>query len=73
MKASLLSLCAVLALTSGCAPPHWTLQWSQAELVDEQAALIRQYRECLARAETDPEVDCSGYRTAVEVIDARSD
>ena len=44
-----------------------------AELVAEQAALIRQYRECLARAESDPEVDCSGYRAAVEVLDARSD
>ncbi len=46
---------------------------SQAELAAEQAALIRQYRECLARAEANPEVDCFGYLTAGEILDSLSD
>ncbi len=72
MKAPLPLLCAVLAV--GCdLGPAGELMESQAELAAEQAALIRQYRECLARAEADPEVDCSGYRTAVEILDTRSD
>ncbi len=62
MKASLLLLCAALLFTSGCTTP-----------VDEQAALICQYRKCLALAENNPRVNCSGYRTAVEELDARSD
>jgi hypothetical protein len=39
-------------------------------LANERAALIRQYRECLKSAETNSEVDCSGYRTAVEVLES---
>ncbi len=73
VKAHLPLLCAVLVLTSGCVPPLWRLQWAQAALADEQAALIRQYRECLARAESDSDVDCFGYLTAVEVLDSLSD
>ena len=46
---------------------------SQARLNNEQTALLRQYRECLKRSETDASVDCSDYRTAVEILDTRSD
>ncbi len=74
MKDSLPLLCAALVLAVGCdLGPAGELMETQAELAAEQAALIRQYRECLARAEADPELDCFGYRTAVEVLDARSD
>ena len=79
MKASPLLLCAVLVLTSGCESSRAYIRaksevsQSQAALTNEQTALIRQYRECLTRSEADPEVNCSGYRTAVEVFDARSD
>ncbi len=74
MKDSLPLLCTALVLAVGCdLGPAGELMESQAELAAEQAALIRQYRECLARAETDPEVDCSGYRTAVEIFDTRGD
>ncbi len=85
MKVSLPLLCAVLVLTSGCGVrgyvgSSWRLNRANAELsrkmaelVAEQAALIRQYRECLARAEADPEVDCFGYPTAGEVLDSLSD
>ncbi len=73
MKASLPLLCAALLFTSGCITPVDELRQSQAALADEQAALIRQYRKCLALTANHPRVDCSGYRTAVEVLDARSD
>ncbi len=86
MKVSLPLLCAVLVLTSGCGGSRgyvgssWRLHRANAEisrkmaeLVAEQAALIRQYRECLARAESDSDVDCFGYLTAVEVLDSLSD
>ncbi len=62
-----------IGLLSGCGgtPRDMTrsnikLQSSQAQLTDERAALVRQYRECLKRAETDPAVDCSSNGTAVE-------
>jgi hypothetical protein len=42
---------------------------AQAELNREQTALIHQYRECLSKKETNPQVDCSEYRTAIEVIE----
>lgn len=42
---------------------------AQAELAHEQAALVHQYRECLAKKETNPQVDCSEYRAAIEVIE----
>ena len=42
---------------------------AEAELAREQAAFVRQYRECLAKKEANPQVDCSEYRTAVEVIE----
>ncbi len=77
VKASLPLLCAALLFTSGCITPVDELRQSQAALADEQAALIRQYRKCLALAANNLtnnlRVDCSGYRTAVEVLDDRSD
>ena len=74
VKDSLPLLCAALVLAVGCdLGPAGELMESQAELAAEQAALIRQYRECLARAEADPEVDCFGYPTAGEVLDSLSD
>ena len=74
MKVSLPLLCAALVLAVGCdLGPAGELMESQAELAAEQAALIRQYRECLARAEADPEVDCFGYLNAGEVLDSLSD
>jgi hypothetical protein len=44
---------------------------SQTAVANERAALIRQYRECLKSAETDPKVDCSGYETAFKAVDGR--
>ena len=73
MKASLPLLFAALLFTSGCTTPVDELRQSQAALADEQAALIRQYRKCLALAANHLRVDCSGYRTAVEVLDSLSD
>jgi hypothetical protein len=43
---------------------------ARAHLANEQAELIRQYRECLKRSEQDRSVSCSEYRTAIEIIDA---
>ena len=34
----------------------------------ERSALLRQYRECLLRSETDAAVNCSGYETMIESI-----
>jgi hypothetical protein len=65
------------ALAGGCGCFAWGVERSavevirsQAALANEKAALIRQYRECLKSAETNSEVDCSGYRTAVEVLES---
>jgi len=66
-----LPLSAAMLLACGCMTPSARLTVSRAELAQEKAALIRQYRECLQRAETDRNVDCSGYRTAVEINDTR--
>ena len=73
MKVSLALLCAALVLTSGRKTPADELRQSQAALADERAALIRQYRQCLELAANNLKVDCSGYRTAVEVLDSLSD
>jgi len=43
---------------------------AQAELNSERAALVRQYRECLEKKQADPQVSCSEYRIAIEVIKA---
>lgn len=48
-----------------------TAENARAELAHEQAALVHQYRECLAKKETNPQVDCSEYRTAIEVIEKK--
>ncbi len=73
MKVSLPLLCAGLLFTSGCTTPADELRQSQAALADEREALIRQYRQCLELAANNLKVDCSGYRTALEALDARSD
>ncbi len=73
MKASLPLFCAVLLFTSGCITPVDELRQSQAALADERAALSSQYRQCLELAANNLKVDCSGYRTALEVLDSRSD
>ncbi len=73
MKASLTLLCAALVLASGCMTPADELRQSQAALADERAALSSQYRQCLELAANNLKVDCSGYRTAAEALDARSD
>ena len=53
--------------------PADELRQSQAALADERAALSSQYRQCLELAANNLKVDCSGYRTAAEALDARSD
>ena len=73
MRASIPLLCAALVFAGGCSNPHWEYTRSLTRLTDEKAALIRQYRECLKRSETDASVDCFAYRTAVETFDTRSD
>ena len=71
------ALAAVSAVLACCGCFAWGVERSavevirsQAALANERAALIRQYRECLKIAETNSEVDCSGYRTAVEVLES---
>jgi hydroxyethylthiazole kinase-like sugar kinase family protein len=44
---------------------------AQAELAHEQTTFVHQYRECLAKKETNPQVDCSEYRTTIEVIEKK--
>ena len=68
----------LLVALVGCFHPSWQLQWARVDLTEkktefteERTALLRQYRKCLKRSESDASVDCSAYRTAVEVIDAR--
>ncbi len=73
MKVSLPLLCAAILFTSGCTTPADELRQSQAALADERAALSSQYRQCLELAANNLKVDCSGYRTALEALDARSD
>ena len=73
MRVSPTLLCAALVLTSGCTTPADELRQSRAALADEREALIRQYHQCLELAVDNLKVDCSGYRTAVEVFDARRD
>jgi hypothetical protein len=68
---TLLSLIILAPLVGGCFLPLEQLRTARAEKTREETALLRQYRECLQRAETNPDVDCSGYRTAVEINDAR--
>ena len=43
---------------------------ADAALAREQTALIRDWRECLKRSETEPSVDCSQYRTAIQIVGA---
>ena len=40
----------------------------RSRLYEERANLLAQYRECLKRSEDDPAVNCSEYRTAIEVV-----
>jgi hypothetical protein len=68
---TLLSLIILAPMVGGCFLPIERLRTARAEKTREETALIRQYRECLQRAETDRNVDCSGYHTAVEINDAR--
>lgn len=40
----------------------------QSEVLQRQAEIMELYKSCLQRKETDPKVDCSEYRTALEVV-----
>jgi hypothetical protein len=68
---------ATIIIVTGCTgytrytPTGAVSAWidAEAELKREHAALVRQYRECLEKHETDPAVDCSGYRPAIQLID----
>ena len=78
MRLAALLLCAVFVFTIGCSTlrlveSETELNRSATQVNSERAKLLSQYRECLKRSETDSSADCSGYRTAIQVMDTRSD
>ena len=46
-------------------------QQHQAEIAKQQAEILKLYKECLVRNQQDKSVDCSEFRTALQVIDTR--
>jgi hypothetical protein len=40
----------------------------QSEVLQKQAEIMELYKSCLQRKETDPKVDCSEYRTALDIV-----
>lgn len=74
-KRSLWALLGVV-LFMGCSAE--SMQWhpdfaraardaKQAKVYEEQAEILALYKKCLQRKEGDPTVDCSEYRTALEL------
>ena len=44
------------------------LKTRQSEAVQKQTEIMEMYKSCLQRKETDPQVDCSEYRTALDIV-----
>jgi len=42
-----------------------------AEIAKQQAEILGLYKDCLVRSQTDKSVDCSQFRTALQVIEVR--
>ena len=40
---------------------------ANADYAEERAEIMHMYKECLKRSEADPSIDCSQYRTAIEI------
>ncbi|MFQ5916015.1 MAG: hypothetical protein ACE5JS_22810 [Nitrospinota bacterium] len=57
---------------AGCEPTR-VQQRLEAEtrILKYQADILEMYRNCLKRKEADPKVDCSEYRTAIEIKPAK--
>ena len=58
--------------TSGCllvnqARSVTRLTRANAEIAEQRAEILRMYKDCLKRMETDRSIDCSEYRVAVEI------
>lgn len=74
MRYGIMVMAAIAVLMSGCQSMKWHPliasayeRQSREALQYEQAALLAQYRECLKRSESNPEVRCEEYRRAIDV------
>lgn len=63
MRPAAVLLCAVAL--AGCA------QYARAQRHrNAETEIIEMYRDCLRRKQTDPRVDCSDFRTTIEIREA---
>ena len=70
---AIFALCGLLML-SGCLPyANWKLTLAERDLVEERAAIVKLYRQCLERYPSpDAKAQCEHYTQALYSIDVHS-